>query len=148
MEREIIDMLDELIEESRDEAVKQAFRAHQGETRGHVQNLEAVFRSFGWEVDDSPCPTIKAIEKEGKANVKKADEAIVDQIILAGAIETEHHEIAVYENLILHAQALGHPDAASACSATSTRRSWHWRRSPGSPASTQPAAPRSRSEGG
>lgn len=111
MEREIIDMLDELIEESRDEAVKQAFRAHQTETRGHVQNLEAVFRSFGWDVDDSPCPTIKAIEKEGKANIKKADEAIVNSIILAGAIETEHHEIAVYENLIIHAQALGHDDA-------------------------------------
>jgi len=112
MEREIIDMLDELIEESRDEAVKQAFRAHQAETRGHVQNLEGVFRSFGWEVDDSPCPTIKAIEKEGKANIKKADEAIVDSIILAGAMETEHHEIAVYENLIIHAQALGHEEAA------------------------------------
>lgn len=112
MEREIIDMLDELIDASQDEAVKQAFRAHQAETRGHVQNLEQAFRSFGWEVDDSPCPTIKAIEKEGKANIKKVDEGIVDSIILAGAIETEHREIAVYENLILHAQALGHEDAA------------------------------------
>jgi ferritin-like metal-binding protein YciE len=112
MEREILDMLDELIEEARDESVKQAFRAHQGETHGHVQNLEEAFRLCGWEVDDSPCPTIKAIEKEGKANIKKADEAIVDSIILGGAMETEHHEIAVYENLILHAQALGHEDVA------------------------------------
>jgi ferritin-like metal-binding protein YciE len=112
MEREIVDMLDELIEESQDESVKQAFRAHQAETRGHVQNVEAAFRFFGWEVDDSPCPTINAIEKEGKANIKKADDVIVDSIILAGAIETEHHEIAVYENLIIQAQALGQEDAA------------------------------------
>jgi ferritin-like metal-binding protein YciE len=111
MEREILDMLDELIEEARDESVKQAFRSHHAETRGHVQNLEEVFRLFGWEVDDSPCPTIKAIEKEGKANIKKTDEAIVDSIILAGAMETEHHEIAVYESLIIHAQALGREDA-------------------------------------
>lgn len=111
MEREILDMLDELIEEARDESVKQAFRSHQAETRGHVQNLEEVFRLFGWEVDDSPCPTIKAIEKEGKANIKKADEAILDSIILAGAMETEHHEIAVYESLIIQAQALGREDA-------------------------------------
>jgi ferritin-like metal-binding protein YciE len=107
MEREILDMLDELIEESHDEQIKQAFRAHQTETRNHVQHLQEVFRLFGWEVDDSPCPTIKAIEKEGKANIKKADDSIVDSIILEGAMETEHHEIAIYENLIIHAQALG-----------------------------------------
>lgn len=112
MEREIIDMLDGLIDESKDRATKEAFRSHQAETRGHAQNLEEVFRLFGWEVDDSPCPTIKAIEKEGKANIKKTDEAIVDSVILAGAMETEHHEIAVYENLIIHTQALGHDDAA------------------------------------
>jgi ferritin-like metal-binding protein YciE len=112
MEQEIIGMLDELIEESQDEALKQVFRTHQAETREHVQNLEQVFRSFGWDVDDSPCPTIKAIDKEGKANIKKADESIVDSIIIAGAIETEHHEIAVYENLIVQAQAQGHEDAA------------------------------------
>lgn len=112
MEREILTMLDELIEEARDESVKQAFRAHRAETQGHVQNLEEVFRLFGWEVDDSPCPTIKAIEKEGKANIKKADQVILDSIILAGAMETEHHEIAVYESLIIHAQAFGREDAA------------------------------------
>lgn len=111
MEREIVDMLDGLIDESQDESVKQAFRAHQAETRGHVQNLEESFRLLGWEVDDSPCPTIKAIEKEGKANIKKSDDAIVDSIILAGAIETEHHEIAVYENLIMQTQSLGQNDA-------------------------------------
>ncbi len=113
MEREILDMLDELIEESNDEAIKQAFRSHQSETHGHVKNIEQVFRTLGWEVDDSPCPTIKAIEKEGQANIKKADESIVDSIILAGAVETEYHEIAVYENLILHARALGHEEAAA-----------------------------------
>lgn len=112
MEREIVDMLDELIDESQDESVKQAFRGHQAETRGHVQNLEESFRLLGWEVDDSPCPTIKAIEKEGKANIKKSDEAIVDSVILAGAMETEHHEIAVYENLIMQMQSLGQNEAA------------------------------------
>jgi ferritin-like metal-binding protein YciE len=113
MEREIVDMLDELIEEARDENVKQAFRLHQQETKGHVANVEEAFRAFGWEVDDSPCPTIAAIEKEGKANIKKSDDAIVDQVILAGATETEHHEIAVYESLIVAARALGREDVAT-----------------------------------
>lgn len=112
MEREILDMLDNLVEEAQEEPVKQAFRAHQDETRGHVQNLEQVFGLFGWEVDDSPCPAIKAIGKEGKANIKKASDAIVDSVILEGAMETEHHEIAVYENLIIQAEGLGNNDAA------------------------------------
>jgi ferritin-like metal-binding protein YciE len=34
----------------------------------------------------------------------------VDAVILAGAAETEHHEIAVYEGLITDAQAMGKDD--------------------------------------
>jgi ferritin-like metal-binding protein YciE len=113
MECEIIDMLDELIENSQDESVKHAFREHLRETQGHARGLETVFELFRWDVDGSPCPTITAIEKEGKANVKKADDGVVDAVILAGAIETEHHEIAVYENLIIRALALGRDDAAA-----------------------------------
>jgi ferritin-like metal-binding protein YciE len=112
MEREILDMLDDLTEEAHDESVKQAFRRHKSETEGHVQTVEQVFRLMGWEVDDSPCPAIKALEKEGKANIKKADDAVVDSVILEGAMETEHHEMAVYENLIIQLQALGREDAA------------------------------------
>lgn len=108
MEREILGMLDELIDESQQESLKLTFRSHQAETRNHVSNLEQAFRALGWDVDDSPCPTIKAIEKEGKANIKKSDDAIVDGVILEGAMETEHHEIAVYEHLIIQARALGH----------------------------------------
>jgi ferritin-like metal-binding protein YciE len=113
MEREIVDMLNDLIDNSNDETMKQAFLHHQAETRGHVQGIEKVFEIFGWEIETSSCPTIKAIEKEGKANIKKSDDAVVDSMILGGAVETEHHEIAVYDNLILHARALGHDDAAA-----------------------------------
>jgi len=110
MEREITEMLDELIENSHDETIKGAFRHHQGETRGHVQGIEKVFEIFGWEIETSSCPVVKALEKEGKSNIKKSDD---DSMILGGAIETEHHEIAVYDNLIIHARALGHDDAAT-----------------------------------
>jgi ferritin-like metal-binding protein YciE len=112
MERDIVEMLDELISEAPEESIKEALRAHQQETRAHVSNVEEAFKALGWEVDDSPCPAIKGIEKEGKANIKKADEALVGSVILEGAMETEHHEIGVYENLIIHARALGHEQVA------------------------------------
>jgi ferritin-like metal-binding protein YciE len=34
-------------------------------------------------------------------------------VLLQGAVETEHHEIAVYENLIINAQAMGRDDVVS-----------------------------------
>ncbi len=112
MEREIVEMLDELIGEAHDEVIRGVLRAHQSETWGHVQNVEEVFGKFGWELEDSPCPTISAIAKEGKGRIKKAGDAVIDSVILAGAMETEHHEIAVYESLILQAQAFGREDGA------------------------------------
>lgn len=107
MEQTVLDMLDENVEESKDDKLKQLFRHHQEETRGQITNLESAFRSLGWEVDTSSCPAIEGIEKEAKANVKKSDDSIVDSIILQGAAETEHHEIAVYEGLIIKARAMG-----------------------------------------
>lgn len=112
MEKKIVGMLDELIDESHDESIKQLFRTHQQETKGQIENIEQAFSALGWEVDESPCPAIEGIEKEGKATIKKTDDAIVDGVILEGAMETEHHEMAVYENLIINARAMGRDDVA------------------------------------
>jgi ferritin-like metal-binding protein YciE len=111
MEHTVLDkILADSIDESHDDTLKQLFRHHAEETRQQIRNLEQVFAAFGWEVDDSPCPAIEALHKEAKTNVKKTDDAIVDSIILAGALETEHHEIAVYEGLIIQARAMGRDD--------------------------------------
>jgi ferritin-like metal-binding protein YciE len=56
---------------------------------------------------------MEGIDKEAKANVRKAEEPLVDTVILSGAIETEHHEIAVYENLVMQAEAMGQPAVAT-----------------------------------
>jgi ferritin-like metal-binding protein YciE len=112
MEHTVLEkILEDSIEESQEDRLKELFRHHAEETRQQIRNLEQVFSAFGWEVDDSPCPAIEGIHKEAKANVKKTDDAIVDGIILSGAAETEHHEIAVYESLIIQARAMGRDDA-------------------------------------
>lgn len=110
MEHTVLAMLENNAEEAQSEQVKQLFQHHHGETQQHIANLEQVFETFGWEVDDSPCPAIEGIDKEGKANAKKTDDAIVDSVLLQGAVETEHHEIGVYENLIINAEAMGRGD--------------------------------------
>jgi ferritin-like metal-binding protein YciE len=107
MENTVLEMLGDLEENSTREELKQQFRHHADETRQQIQNIERSFEALGQEPDDSPCPAIEGLEKEGKANIKKADDKLVDNVILSGAAETEHHEIAVYEGLITHAQAMG-----------------------------------------
>ena len=110
MENKVLEILGQNIEEAQDDSLKELFRHHQDETREQIENLHQVFASFGWEVDDSPCPAIEGLDKEGKANVKKTDDSLVDSIILQGSVEVEHHEIGVYENLIINARAMGKDD--------------------------------------
>jgi ferritin-like metal-binding protein YciE len=110
MEHTVLEMLDDNAQAAQSSELERLFRHHQDETREQIANLEKAFAALGWEVDDSPCPAIEGIEKEGKATVKKADDAVVDDVLLSGAAETEHHEIAVYEGLITHAHAMGKGD--------------------------------------
>jgi ferritin-like metal-binding protein YciE len=110
MENTVLDMLGDLEQAAQREKLKQQFRHHADETREQIRNIEEAFRAIGEEPDDSPCPAIEGIEKEGKANIKKTDDSLVDAVILSGAAETEHHEIAVYEGLITHAEAMGNDE--------------------------------------
>jgi ferritin-like metal-binding protein YciE len=110
MEQTVLGMLEDNAEAAQDEKVKALFRHHHDETKEHISNLEQAFGAFGWDVDTSPCPAIEGLEKEGKANLKKADDHLVDSVLLQGATEVEHHEIGVYENLIINAQAMGRDD--------------------------------------
>ena len=110
MENTVNDMLAKLIQEANDSELKQQLRHHKEETEAQIRNLRQAFQSLGQEPEERPCPAIEGIEKEGEANLKMADDALTDAVILGGCAETEHHEIAVYENLIVHADAMGHED--------------------------------------
>jgi ferritin-like metal-binding protein YciE len=107
MEHTVLDMLGDLEEKAQRQQLKQQFHHHAQETQQQIRNIEQAFTAMGEEPEDEPCPAIKGIEKEGKANIKKTDDALVDAVILSGAAETEHHEIAVYESLITQADAMG-----------------------------------------
>jgi ferritin-like metal-binding protein YciE len=112
MENTVCEILDDAIDNAQDEQVRQLLQEHRTETKAHVDVLEQVFTAFEWGIDDSPCPAIDGLKAESKATVKKTDDSIVDSVILQGAAEIEHHEIGVYENLILNARAMGREDVA------------------------------------
>jgi ferritin-like metal-binding protein YciE len=112
MEHTVLGMLGDLKEHAQRPELKQLFSHHADETRQQIANLERSFELLGEKVDDSPCPAIEGLEKEGKANIKKTDDRLVDAVILSGAAETEHHEIAVYETLIANAEVRGAAEVA------------------------------------
>lgn len=107
MEQKVLEILDSAIEHAQDEQVRKLLVAHRSESEQHVANVEEVFAALDQEIDDSPCPAIEGLEKESAAMIKKTDDALVDSVILQGALEVEHHEIGVYENLIINASAAG-----------------------------------------
>ena len=113
MENTILEMLPQLEEHAQDTQLKQSLRQHFEETQGHVRNLEQAFSALGEEPDESPCPTIEGLEKEGQANLKMVDDSLNDHVIISGVCETEHHEIAVYEGLIANAEAMGEQDVVA-----------------------------------
>jgi ferritin-like metal-binding protein YciE len=112
MEQKVLSILEDNIEEAQDTDVEGLFRHHLVDTKEHVRNLEEAFGLLGWEVDDSPCPAIDGLKAEGKADAKKTDDSLIDSVLLQGAVEVEHHEIGVYENLIIQARAMGRRDVA------------------------------------
>ena len=113
MENTVEGMLGTLVEEADDSGLKQQLRHHREETQAQIRNLHQVFEALGMEPEEKPCPAIEGIEKEGEMNLLMTSEELNDAVILAGAAETEHHEIAVYENLIVHANAMGHEDVVA-----------------------------------
>jgi ferritin-like metal-binding protein YciE len=113
MEHTVLKMLGELEKEARHEDLKELFRHHAEETEQQIGNLGRAFAALDEEPDKKPCPTIKALHVEGKATIELAKGDLIDDVVLAAATETEHHEIAVYEELITFADAMGRDDVAA-----------------------------------
>src|SRR5262245_30248651 len=110
MEETILDMLEQLQQEASDPTLRSNLQRHHRETQQHVSNLQQIFRALGEEPETQSSPAIDGLEKEGKQMIKDADESLVDAVILNGVIETEHHEIAVYDGLIITAEQMDDDD--------------------------------------
>jgi len=110
MEETILQMLENLREEASDPKLQKDLQQHHRETEQQVQNLARVFQALGEEPEKQACPAIEGLEKEGKQMIKEVDDSLVDSVILGGVIETEHHEIAVYDGLIIKAEQMDDDD--------------------------------------
>jgi ferritin-like metal-binding protein YciE len=113
MEQGLADVLEQFERYAQRSEIKRAFSEHRDETLQHARNLEKCFELLGEEVDDSPCTVIGAIATDSMATIKRTGDSLVDAAILAAAAESEHYEIAVYEALIIDAEARGATEVAA-----------------------------------
>jgi ferritin-like metal-binding protein YciE len=110
MEKTIHNTLPQLEKEANDGELKRNLAQHRRETEQQLRNLERVFEALGEDPTEQPCPTIEALEKEREQNLKQVADDLNDAVVLSGLIETEAHEIAVYDGLITQAEAMDEQD--------------------------------------
>ena len=113
MEQTVLQMLQKLEQTAKDPELKEQFAHHRDETEQQVSNLQQAFSALGEPAETQPCPTIDGLKEESEQMISQTSDELIDAVLLSGAAETEHHEIAVYEGLIAHADEMGHEDVVA-----------------------------------
>jgi ferritin-like metal-binding protein YciE len=114
MEQIIVKSLPDLIDNSNDTELKEAFRVHLEETRGHAATVERILRNRTGEADTKACKVMKGLATEASDTIKDATNPTLRDIALIGAAQqVEHHEIAVYGTLRRWAELLSLDDDAA-----------------------------------
>jgi len=113
MEQTVLQMLQTLEQKANDPELKEQFAHHRDETEQQISNLQQVFSALGEQAETQPCPTIEGLKEESEQMISQTADELIDAVLLSGAAETEHHEIAVYEGLITHAEEMGHDDVVA-----------------------------------
>jgi ferritin-like metal-binding protein YciE len=100
MEQKITKALPDLIENSSDPELAQAFRNHLEETKGHVRKIQSLLLSNQGDDSAETCKVIDGLTAEASDTIKDVTDPSVRDIALIGAAQqVEHHEIAVYGTL-------------------------------------------------
>lgn len=112
-ERQLVEALTELEEDSTNPQLKKAFATHRTETEGQIERLEECFELLGEEPEESECAGIKGIIEEKKNFMEEEPaEDILDVFHVGAAIKTETYEICEYESLVDMAREMKHNKVA------------------------------------
>ena len=108
MEEKITKALPDLIENSTDVELSDAFRTHLVQTEGHVSKVEFLLTRLIGEPATETCKVINGLTTEASDIIKDVtDPSVRDIALISAAQEVEHHEIALYGTLRRWAELLG-----------------------------------------
>jgi len=111
-EKQLVRALPRMAKAAQSPKLQQAFTKHLGETEGHVERLERIFKSLDETPRGKVCKGMQGLVEEGK-EILQEDGApeVIDAALIAAAQRVEHYEIAAYGCLRTYAKLLGNKDA-------------------------------------
>jgi len=112
-EKKILSMLKKQEKRAQHQELKQGFARHREETEQQIRNLEQAFQSLGEKATGHANPTVDGLAQQADSLYEKTDDAVLDAVLIGGAAETEHVEIALYEDLLTQARAMGEQEVVS-----------------------------------
>jgi ferritin-like metal-binding protein YciE len=105
------EVLPKLIDEVRDEELKQALSEHLEETRFHAARVEQAFQAAGAEATAARSAAFDGMK--GQHESQEVKEPTLRDVFHAGAaVRTEHLELAIYDSLLGLAKELDLRDSA------------------------------------
>ncbi len=108
IESELVKALPEMAEAATDPDLKEAFREHLDETRGHVSRLENIFDLLDEEKEKLETDAIRGMVKDAKWCMKNIEEgATLDAALVGAARSVEHYEMSKYMAAQEWAEMLG-----------------------------------------
>ena len=112
-EKKLVKALGKMEDAATSDALRNAFRTHQEQTREHCNRLEQVFASIGETPDTTKCPAMAGIISEAEDLIDDTDSGSSqrDVALILAAQKAEHYEIASYGGLAQLAQTLGYTQA-------------------------------------
>jgi len=112
-ERQLVEALQELENDSTNPQLKKAFAGHREETEEQVQRIEQCFELLGESPEQAECAGIKGLVEEKKAFMEEDPaEDILDVFHVGAGIKTENYEICAYESMIEMAREMKHTKVA------------------------------------
>ena len=107
-EKKILTALPKMAKAANSDELRAAFEKHEGETEGHVDRLEQVFRIIDETPKGKTCDAIMDFIEEGQEVMKEyKGTPALDAGLLAAAQPVEHYEISRYGTLKTWARELG-----------------------------------------
>ncbi len=110
-ETQLVEALPQMAQAATHDKLKDAFKSHLEETRGHVDRLERIFTNMNENPQGKHCAAMEGLVKEGEETINEpGDPNVKDAALIAAAQRAEHYEIAVYGTLKTYADMLGRRD--------------------------------------
>ncbi|MCW1926525.1 ferritin-like domain-containing protein [Luteolibacter arcticus] len=106
-ETQLVKALPKMAKAATDEGLRDGFKKHLEETKGHVERLEKVAEMLGVSPKGKVCKAMKGlVEEGGEAIEEEGDPAVKDLALIGAAQRVEHYEIAGYGAARALAEAL------------------------------------------